>query len=436
MKIKHIIFAAILVLFLSSKNILYSQAKAAPGESYQNFADDGAWCWFADPRVVYHKGSIYGGWVDSNGSVWISKMNLETSEKQQVKLHDKFNKDDHANPALLVLPDERIMVFYSAHGGAEQVGMRYRISQFSNNISVWSDEFVIKTNTGGPRGFCYPNPVLLSNEGNRIYLFWRGGNFKPTFSYTDNLHGWAKAQTLIQTKESNRVRPYLKVCSDGKDRIHFAFTNGHPLVEPTNSIYYVSYEKEAFFRADGSIVKDFENLPVRHNEVDLVYDGTKNNVRAWIWDIAVTEQDRPVIVYSRLPKRTEHFYYYACWNGEKWIDSKICAAGKWFPETPAGKDEREVHYSGGVVLDHSEPNIVYLSRQINGVFEIEKWITKNNGKKWRSIPVTANSKHNNVRPFVIRNHEKKRPHVTWMNNKKYIHYTDFNSAIKMDMLHK
>lgn len=432
MKNRHIIFAAIVtLLIISSKIIVYSQEIAPAGESYQNFANDGAWCWFADPRVVHHKGNIYGGWVDSKGNVWVSSMNLETNKKQQVKLHEKFNKDDHANPALLILPDDRIMIFYSAHGGREYNGMRYRISKCPQNISSWSDEFVIKTNTGGPMGFCYPNPVLLSNEENRIYLFWRGGNFKPTFSYTDNHKNWAEAQTLIQSKESNRVRPYVKVCSDGKDRIHFAFTDGHPHVEPTNSIYYFYYQKETFYNADGTKISDMWNLPVRHKEADLVYDGTKDSVRAWVWDIAVDNHNRPVIVYSRLPKETEHYYYYARWDGKKWIDSKICAAGKWFLETPEGKEEREVHYSGGVVLDHSEPNIVYLSRQVNGVFEIEKWITNDNGKNWKSFPITTNSQNNNVRPFVIRNHKKRKPHAMWMNNKKYIHYTDYNSAIKM-----
>jgi hypothetical protein len=434
MKNRHVFFLAILVLLLSSNIIVIAQETVPAGESYQNFAANGAWCWFADPRVVIHKSNIYGGWVDSEGNIWVSSMNLDTKKKQQVILHEKFNKDDHANPALLILPDDRIMVFYSTHGGREQIGMHYRISKFPQNISSWSDEYIIKTNSGGSRGFCYPNPVLLSNEKNRIYLFWRGGNYKPTFTYTDNFKNWAAAQTLIQSKESDRVRPYVKVCSDGKDRIHFAFTDGHPLVEPTNSIYYVYYEKEKYYRTDGGKIRDKRNLPIQHNEVDLVYDGKKDSVRAWIWDIALDSDKRPVIVYSRLPKQTEHYYYYACWDGEKWNDSKICIAGKWFPETPEGKEEREVHYSGGVVLDHSDPKIVYLSRQIKGVFEIEKWITKNNGKSWKSFPITANSKNNNVRPFVIRNHERRKPHVMWMNNKKYVHYTDYKSVIKMDLL--
>ena len=31
-------------------------------------------------------------------------------------------------------------------------------------------------------GFTYPNPVILPAEGNRHYLFWRGGDWEPSFS--------------------------------------------------------------------------------------------------------------------------------------------------------------------------------------------------------------------------------------------------------------
>ena len=47
----------------------------------------------------------------------------------------------------------------------------------------------------------------------------------------------------------------------------------------------------------------------------------------------------------------------------------------------------ERYYSGGVVLDHSNPSIVYLSRQVHGHYEIEKWTTPNEGYTWRHTTV-------------------------------------------------
>src|ERR1041384_1876215 len=45
------------------------------GESYLSFTDNGAWCWFSDPRAIYFKGQhsrTYAGWVDSCGNIVVS----------------------------------------------------------------------------------------------------------------------------------------------------------------------------------------------------------------------------------------------------------------------------------------------------------------------------------------------------------------------------
>ena len=100
-----------------------------------------------------------------------------------------------------------------------------------------------------------------------------------------------------------------------------------------------------------------------------------------------------------------------------------------------GTTEREPNYSGGIVLDHEDPSRVYLSREKNGVFEIEKWTTNDKGKNWSVTEVTRNSEFDNVRPFVIRNPSKDDSlNVLWMNVKKYIHYTDYQAAIKMSIV--
>jgi hypothetical protein len=402
---------------------------AKPGEACRSFSENGAWCWFADPRAVFCRGRIFGGYVDSEGSIWVAAFDPATGRGQAHNLHPFFNKDDHANPAFLVLPDDRLMVFYAAHGGTMLTSMRYRISTNANDVSQWTEEREITTNTGGPRGFCYPNPVRLAKETGRIYLFWRGGNFKPAFSYTDDLINWTPARTLIQTDPSDQVRPYVKITGNGSERIHFAFTDGHPRNEPANGIYYACYRNGALHRADGTKIRNMDALPLARAEADQVYDG--RTARAWIWDIAADARERPVIVYSRLPQESDHRYHYALWDGLRWQDHEICAAGRWFPETPAGKTEPEPHYSGGIVLDSLDPTTAYLSRPASGIFEIERWSTRDGGKRWHSAGLTSGSRCNNVRPFVVRNHPAREPYILWMNNLRYVHYTDFAAAIKV-----
>jgi hypothetical protein len=111
----------------------------------------------------------------------------------------------------------------------------------------------------------------------------------------------------------------------------------------------------------------------------------------------------------------------------------LTEAGPWFPHTPPGAREREPNYSGGIVLDHTDPSQVYLSREKNGVFEIEHWSTRDKGKNWEVTAVTKNSRNDNVRPFVVRNHHDDSLRVLWMNIEKYVHYTDYKGAIKMSI---
>ena len=84
-----------------------------------------------------------------------------------------------------------------------------------------------------------------------------------------------------------------------------------------------------------------------------------------------------------------------------------------------------------MVLHPANPNIVYLSRQINNCFDIENFETTDAGKTWTITPITSNSTLDQVRPYVPRNpSEKTKTVVMWMENKKYIHYTKFDCSIK------
>ncbi|MEA2063785.1 MAG: BNR repeat-containing protein [Gemmatimonadota bacterium] len=400
------------------------------------FASDGAWCWFADPRAVYYEGKhrrTYVGWIDSFSDIRIAYYDhdkgiiFQAPEPLRKSLLNNSGKpDDHSNPAILFLPDGRLMVFYSGHNGPS---MWYRISKLPENITEWESEREFETNTSGEEGYTYPNPVMLSAEDNRIYLFWRGGNCKPSFSVFDDGLNWSPSKTLI---EGSGRRPYIKFASNGVDEIHFAFTDGHPGREPENNIYYACYRDGAFYRTDGSLISSLANLPFAPADADKVYNAAASgHGRAWIWDIALDAEDHPVIVYSAMPEETEHFYCYARWTGSQWQEYQVVSAGGgWFPQTQAGKQESEPHYSGGIVLDHQNPAVVYLSRKLNGVFEIERWCTPDGGKSWSSSAVTTGSKANNVRPCVARGHKGETASLFWMQG-NYVHYTEYSTAIMM-----
>ena len=412
--------------------------------TFDTFSSDGAWCWFSDPRAVYLNGKIYSGWVSEDGSVMVGSYNEKNGVIKKTNIYPQYNKDDHANPSFVILPDNRIMVFFSAHstlGLGEQVpAINYAVSTYPEDITSWEDQQKIVQNSEGPMKFCYTNPIMLSEENNRIYVFWRGGDWKPTFCYSDDQGvTWSKVFSLIKSTNYTYKRPYVKVTSNGKDEIHFAFTDGHPRKEPLNSIYYLKYKGGKFYNANGNQIGSLETLPIEHEECDIVYNAPlhfKENafgIRSWIWDVAITKHGHPVIGYTKLPTESEHEYWYAKWNGSTWVNSKVSDGGAWFPRYEKNKSTREPepHYSGGIYLDHENTNIVYYSKPIGDIFEIFKAETNDNGKTWIETAITMGSKKDNIRPFAIRGAGADAANqVMWMFG-KYSHYKDFATQIKI-----
>ncbi|MFO7899606.1 MAG: BNR-4 repeat-containing protein [Planctomycetota bacterium] len=379
---------------------------------------DGAWCWFADPRAIRHEDQTFVGYVTSTGDVNVSALDHKTNAVATATLHRRLNKDDHANPGILLRDDGRLMVFYSAHSRSP---MYYRVSKQPCDIGEWEKERRLGTNVGGGNGHTYANPVQLSAEDNRIYLFWRGGNWQPCMSWTDDRgKTWAKARWMIRAPR--RTPPYVKVETDGEDEIHLAYTDGHPRHMAENNIYYACYRAGVFHKADGTKITTIDKLPFKTSDGDKVYDAKKHKARGWIWDIAL-DDGKPVVVFAAMPTRNDHRYRYARWDGEAWQHHRITKAG------PFIAHPREYHYSGGVYLDHADPNVVYLSRQVDGHWDVERWETDDGGRTWASKKLATGDKTTkNIRPVTPRNAKPGELNVLWMQG-RYDYWTRYKTRL-------
>ncbi|MEY3000997.1 MAG: hypothetical protein RL648_1211 [Verrucomicrobiota bacterium] len=407
--------------------LLFSGCRKIDYDIQYPVTGDGAWCWFQDPRAVFIQGKherTYIQWMTRKGQLQVGAFDHASKETVVHTLKEDWDVDDHNVGAFVVLPDKRLMAFYARHNKG---GLFCRTTTQPEDICQWDEEVTVS----GTDRVTYAHPVYLSEE-KRFYVFWRGPTWKPTFATSEDGKTWSEPQVLIQEegRDDRKIRPYTKVVSDGKSTIHLAFTDGHPRNEAQNSIYYLRYEAGQFRKADGSLVGDLESLPVQHSKSDRVYDGRSTNVRAWVYDIALDKKGYPVLAYTRLPAESDHRYCFARWTGREWLDVEISPGGPWFPQTPDGEVEREPHYSGGMAFDHSNPFILFLSRRINGSFEIEKWQSRDNGNSWISQAITRDSGELNVRPVVARGFEEGIPHVLWMSG-SYEHYTRYSTGIKL-----
>ncbi|MDR0572521.1 MAG: BNR repeat-containing protein [Tannerella sp.] len=400
-------------------------------------AEDASWCWFSDPRAIYRKGkkeAVYFGYINSKGDVMIKSYDLKTKETDEFTLHKQLQSDDHNVPGLLFLPDGKLLAFYGRHNG----DIFMRKSKATENIREWEDEIILLKKDDKNR-YCYVNPVMLSEENNRIYLFGRNivKNTKGTYTdtrtyciYSDDLGDTWSGELNILDNSGMNSRQYVKVASDNKSRIDFLFTNGHPGQEDPVSVYHMYYKKGAFYQTNGNrITSPEKGIPVKINEVNKVYDTGSTSIRAWIWDIALDNKNRPVITYTRYPSYTNHQYYYAKWNGKKWNEHKIVDAGKYITTVKPGKKISEYYYSGGIVLDPNNPDVVFLSREINGIFEIEQRTIKE-GDIQIIKTITGSSTSDNIRPYVAAGKNHGLPVMMWMTG-RYYHYTDYETKLKL-----
>jgi hypothetical protein len=411
-----------MALSLVGTLVVLSSSSAQALTSSSQYTSDGGWSWFSDPRAIHYQGlynKTYVGWMTRNGDVTISSYNQVDGTKVVFALHPAFQIDDHDAPSILVRSDGRLLSFYDAHGGKN---LYYRISTNPEDVSAWGPEQRVGTNTPGPYGYTYSNPFQLSGEQGKIYLFWRGGNYEPTLATsTDGGQTWASATTVINVPNQ---RPYVKYASNGTDTIHVAFTDGSPNEFTANSIHYAYYRGGTFYRANGTPITSMSALPFTPAQADLVYDAAKAGARAWVWDVATDSVGNPIIVYATFPSSTNHIYRYARWTGTAWVNYTITPAGGYIDGTS------QPYYSGGLELDHANPSVVYLSRQINGIHEIEKWTTADHGASWTSVPITSNSPKKNVRPVVPWGSGANAINVIWMYG-DYVYYTSYNTALSV-----
>lgn len=388
-------------------------------------SDDGTWCWFQDPRAVYYEGEMkktYTGWITSKGKVQVASFNHETGEilTNTISSADFMQVDDHNNPTILVREDGRVLVAFSGHFYGP---MRVIVSTNPEDIMSFGPEANFGDNV------TYANPYQI---GDSTVMFYRdGSSWHPTINTSlDGGITWGTPRELI-TRNGSQQRPYAKYTQDKSGGIHIIFTTGHPRQEANNHVYYIYFKNNKFYTADGTFVKDLVKdgaLNIDSGEAEVIYDAS--NGKGWTWDITLDENESPVVLYAAFPNDVTHNYYYAYWDGSNWVSKFIVNSGRWFPQTPEGGSEAEPNYSGGMTLNPNDPSVLYLSKQVNDIFEIYKYSTSDYGTTWETEAITANTPEGiiNVRPVVPRGHKDGSFDVVWMRG-TYITYANYLTAV-------
>ena len=380
---------------------------APPNDRIVTFNDNAGWCWFQDERAIVIDDKLFIATVANSlgtdgpsrgGNIEITAVDLtDTRPIATTVLHPHLENDDHDAPALLALPDQRILAVYATHGRDELI--RYRTSLHPADIAAWQPENQITRDAR----VTYSNLFLLPNEG-RIYNFYRGEQWNPNWIVSDDLgQTWRYGGRLIAFDG----RPYVKYASDSRDTIHFITTEHHPHTFP-NSIYHAYLKAGKLYQSDGTVIADLSEAPIKPEQMTRVFPGDPNNV-AWTCDIHLDDQGHPYIAYSvqKQMDRDRISYRYARWDGRTWHDHRLAHAG-------TALYEREAHYAGLLALHPADPDTVYIATDAHPTtgrplisrqdhrrhYEIFAGHTPAAGATWNWTPITQHSSLDNIRPIV------------------------------------
>ncbi len=399
---------------------------------------DGATCWFADPRTLTVKGEdgenfTYIGYIDNSGNVRATQYDNETGDYEEVLVRSNLQPDDHNNPAFLELPDHHIMIIYSRH--TDERGFYYRVSKEPYDITTLAEEKAIATNDATT----YPNPFILKGDPDHIYMGWRGIDWHPTLAKLDMpteandytlSFVWGPQQIVRSNIQSSGCRPYAKYASDGENKIWLTYTGTHPDNVPTNPIYcnYIDISDLTLHDAAGKLLQDLTkdryvvSGSETESETQVVY--REDNVRGWVWEIALADDGNPVIAMVKIDSsKTKHDYWLAHFDGTEWkkTDLPDPEFNTTFHENANNGVER--CYSGGMSIDKADPHVIYASVPVDGVFgrvfEIVKYTVSDDYGNVTTEAVTENSLKDNARPYVANGSEEGDLRLTWFNGDYY-----------------
>lgn len=423
--------------------------------------DNAGWCWYQDERAIIADNKLVFGSVASklgtqgkarSGNIETTTYDLSAQSPAVINvMHQGLEDDDHNVPALLVLPDDNILSVYTKHNSDHFI--RSRITKPNSQFNQWQSETKVKRKDK----VTYANLMRLSegNEGNgRIYNFYRGINFNPTFDTSDdNGKTWTKGTHFI----TNEGRPYVKYISNNEDKIHFVTTEQHPRVFD-NSIYHGYLKNNKVYQTNGHLVHDMADGAFAPEILTKIYQGGKNNV-AWTTDLHLDKNGDPYTVFSvqmndgdknRHQKGQLHgddmrYYFakwqqpewWAFWQSPKWQVNEIAYAG-------SRLYDKEQDYTGLAALYPDNPYKMVISTNVNPStgkplisqadnqqhWELYQGVSQNHGQDWSWKPITQNSTQDNIRPVIPMNPESDDTYLLWMRG-TYVTYMAMDTDIVM-----
>jgi BNR repeat-containing family member len=298
----------------------------------------------------------------------------------------------------------------------------------------------------------YCNPIRLSAEGGRIYLFHRGVGLDPNYLLSDDDgRTWRYGGRLFLGRGG--YSPYAKYATNGRDTIHIVATEDHPR-NFDNSLYHAFIRGGSLHYSNGQVIAPLpasSNTTLHAWDLTRIFQGGPTNV-AWMTDVQLDAAERPVVLFTvqrdgaGLPMGAggmDHRFCYARWTGGQWAVHEIAYAGnRLYP----GEDD----YTGLGAIDPQNCGIVFISTDADPVsgkpliskanfrrhHELWRGISDDGGKSWKWSAVTANSSTDNLRPLVPAWNDPRhqRTALVWMRGAYRVNRGEWTTKVMLTLL--
>ncbi len=282
---------------------------------------------------------------------------------------DGFLGDDHANPSIIVLANQkdsnqngRILVASAEHGNRLQV----RKSSFTESLVMWSQPILILDSKA-----TYAR--LIELKDGTIWLISRlsrfNSNARATFFYTvskDSGETWSEQKLLVDTNGvSGASSVYLSSYYERlSNRIHFVFNiaeYNNPVdgVSRYKDIYYANIDPQTdtWYNARSKVIG---SSTLMISESDLVYKSSDSFPVEWTYlsDIKIYFNKNPYIYIVSIndPGRGDATYgddnvdeeiLRHHWDGTEWITNRV------------GRSARFSSYVNMATLDYLDADRIY-----------------------------------------------------------------------------
>ena len=325
----------------------------------------GAWSYFGDPRAIHHDGRTFTGWISTTGNVWVAIVDTRAASRGR-------SADLPRAWASTTTTTRRWSSVATGTSSSSSPRTRAVTCPSPGQPDALPDEpapvLDRRVRSGSHRRHQRPRrPRLHVPEpdpaARQAVAVLARGRLEPDVllhaQRPRRLGAGARARATSATS-SGRTRSTV---GDGRNRIHGIFTDGHPSAGRRACTTRATRTARSTPRAGAGSGRS-RSIPLHTSKLDhdLPLQRSRRARLGRTTSRSIARAGRTSSTRAA-STGTRDTFYYAYFNGTRWVSHKIVEAG---PRVPS-------FTSGGATLDHEDPRVVYLSRRIGTWYQVEVW---------------------------------------------------------------